>query len=135
MVGGRGKAGGIKLAPTPQAARAAAEDLLGKPLKGLTVHKVLIEEAVEIEAEIYLGLTQDRSAAQFVFLASSSGGIEIEEVARQTPHLIAKTQIHPLVGLCSFHALELAQAIQLPQPYWSDFSRICRCLLGHRNEK
>src|SRR4030065_458705 len=90
LVGGRGKAGGIHLAQTPQEALQAAERILGMFIKGLPFRKVLIDEASSIQSEIYLGITNDRQARNPIFMASSAGGIEIEEGARPTPQKIIK---------------------------------------------
>ena len=83
LVGGRGKAGGIKLAQTPDEAEEVAGRILGMDIKGLTVQKVLVDEAADIRAEIYLGAVLDRSARRVAIMASSEGGVEIEEVAAQ----------------------------------------------------
>ncbi len=97
-VGGRGKAGGIKLVETPAEARAAAEALLGKPLKGFLVHHVLVEEALPIAAEYYLSVTIDRTPKRPVMIASAMGGVDIEEVAASTPERIARLVIDPAYG-------------------------------------
>src|SRR5437762_13057696 len=78
-VGGRGKAGGIKLVSTPEEARAAAEGMLGKPLKGLIVHHVLVEEALAIASEYYLSVIVDRMTKRPMMIASAMGGVDIEE--------------------------------------------------------
>lgn len=95
-IGGRGKAGGIKLANTPQEAMVKASQLLGKPLKGLMVNKVLVEEAVEYKKQFYVGFTIDRSRRKNVFIFSIQGGVEVEEVARSAPEAICKVFISPL---------------------------------------
>src|SRR3990172_4010922 len=79
LVGGRGKAGGVKLANGPKEAEAAAKEILGMEIKGLPVKKVLVDLAIEIASEIYLGITNDRAARQPVIIASAAGGVEIEE--------------------------------------------------------
>lgn len=101
-VGGRGKAGGIKLAKDAEEAREAAKLMLGNKLKGLTVEKVLVEEAVDIRQEYYLGVTIDRAAQRDVIMVSSVGGVDIEEVAEQTPEKIAKLHVDPSMGLQDF---------------------------------
>ncbi len=101
-VGGRGKAGGIKLADSPAAARAAAEGMLGKPLKGLMVHHVLVEEALAIAAEYYLSVTIDRTPKRPVMIASAMGGVDIEEVAATTPDKIARLTVDPAYGPMAF---------------------------------
>jgi succinyl-CoA synthetase beta subunit len=108
-VGGRGKAGGIKLANTPDEARAAAAGMLGQPLKGLIVHHVLVEEALNIAAEYYLAVTVDRTPKRAVMIASAMGGIDIEEVAASTPEKIAKMPIDPAYGPLDFELRLLAE--------------------------
>jgi succinyl-CoA synthetase beta subunit len=112
-VGGRGKAGGIKLANSPEEAERAAGQILGMQIKGLTVEKVLVEEAVEIEAEYYLGITLDRAAQKNVVMVSSVGGIDIEEVAASTPEKIARVHVHPGLGLADFQTNEVCYAAGL----------------------
>jgi succinyl-CoA synthetase beta subunit len=107
-VGGRGKAGGVKLAASPDDAREKASQILGMDIKGLTVQKVLVSQAVEIAQEYYLGLTMDRDARKLVLILSASGGVDIEDVAANTPEKIAKIHIDPLIGLQEF---QLKQAI------------------------
>ncbi|MBT4003304.1 MAG: succinate--CoA ligase subunit beta, partial [Chloroflexi bacterium] len=85
LVGGRGKAGGIKLAKSPDEAEKYAKEILDLEIKGLPVNLVLIDEAAEINNEIYLGITNDRGARMPVFMASAAGGVDIEEVAATTP--------------------------------------------------
>ena len=94
-VGGRGKAGGIQLANTPEEAREAARRLLGKPLKGLMVQKVLVEEQCEAEQELYLGIAVDRQRKRNVLLLSAEGGVEIEELAVTKPEAIRKLYLDP----------------------------------------
>ena len=99
LVGGRGKAGGIKLASTPEEAEAAASQILGMDIKGLTVEKVLVEEAANIAQEYYIGIILDRAAQKNVLMVSAAGGIDIEEVAATTPEKIARAWIDPGLGL------------------------------------
>jgi succinyl-CoA synthetase beta subunit len=108
LVGGRGKAGGIKIADTPEAAEAAARQILGMDIKGLTVEKVLIAEAVTYEKEVYLSLILDRGTKRFVMIASSEGGVEIEEVAKTNPDAIKKLAADPVLGLQPYQARDLA---------------------------
>jgi succinyl-CoA synthetase beta subunit len=103
-VGGRGKAGGIKVAKTPAEARAAAKQILGMDLKGLTVEKVLVEEASAVAKEYYLGFVQDRGAKAVTLMASAEGGVEIEEVARTKPEAIVKVTLDPCLGLHPYQA-------------------------------
>ena len=95
-VGGRGKAGGIQLAATPEQARDVASRLLGKPLKGLIVEKVLVEEQSKIEREFYLGIAVDRQHKKNVLLFSTEGGVEIEELAVTNPDAIGKLYLDPV---------------------------------------
>jgi succinyl-CoA synthetase beta subunit len=111
FVGGRGKAGGVKLADTPAQAEQAAGQILGMNIKGLTVEKVLVAEAITYEREIYLGVVMDRAAKRIVVMASAEGGVEIEEVAKTNPDAIVKIAAHPQLGLLDYQARELAFGI------------------------
>jgi len=118
--GGRGKAGGIKLADTPQAAEQAAGQILGMMLKtpqtppeGIKVRKVLIEEASAIDRELYLSITLDRARATHVVMASQAGGMEIEEVAARTPDRILREWAHPALGVADFQARRIAFGLGL----------------------
>lgn len=115
LVGGRGKAGGIRLADDPSSARQVAEDILGMKIKGLPVRKVLLDQAVQIQDEIYLGITNDRGARKPVIMASSEGGVDIEEVASKTPEKIIKCHIDPMMGLQNYQSRDLAAGIDLPE--------------------
>jgi succinyl-CoA synthetase beta subunit len=106
-VGGRGKAGGIKLAKTPVDAKRAAQEILGMSIKGFTVREVLCEVAQEITRELYLGLTLDRDARMPVLMLSAQGGMEIEEVAEQQPEAIARLYPDPWKGPLAFEVREL----------------------------
>jgi len=128
LVGGRGKAGGVRLAKTPKEAGELAARILGMKIKNLPVRKVLVDEAVEPITEIYLGVTNDRSASRPVLIASAEGGVDIEDVARTRPEKIVRITIHPLLGLQEFQARYLASAIELPRDYWRDFIRISKGL-------
>jgi succinyl-CoA synthetase beta subunit len=110
-VGGRGKAGGIKFADNHLEASEFAEELLGKEIKGLKVDKLYVEEKIEIEDELYLGITVDRNNNRYVVLASKEGGIEIEEVASKTPEKIIRHPIDPIMGLRNFHANHIGQKL------------------------
>jgi succinyl-CoA synthetase beta subunit len=107
-VGGRGKAGGVKLAKTPAEAASAAGKILGMSIKGLVVRKVLVSQAVEIEKEFYLGMVLDRAAQRPLVMVSSEGGVDIEEVAAKHPERIVKRTIDPLVGLNDYEGRNLA---------------------------
>ena len=108
LTGGRGKAGGIKVAKDSGEARAAAEAILGMDIRGHTVHEVWIEEASEIEAEYYASIVFDRSAKAPLLMLSTQGGMDIEEVADSNPGAIAKLHVDPLVGFQAFHGRRLA---------------------------
>jgi len=101
-IGGRGKAGGIKLARTPEEARVAAEAILGMDIKGFTVHELWCEQAAEVEREIYLGVTLDRDSRKLVIILSAAGGMDIEEVAETAPEKIVKFHPHPFRGALPF---------------------------------
>ena len=107
-VGGRGKAGGVKFADTPVEAAEAAQQLLGMTIKDIRVEKLYVEQKVGIVNEIYLGVTIDRNRKQHVVLASSEGGMDIEEVAAKTPDKIVRFYVDPLIGLQSYHANYIA---------------------------
>ena len=98
QAGGRGKAGGVKVASTPEEARAVAERILGMEIKGLTVHKVLVEPALNIDKEYYAGIVNDRSSKRFVLMLSAMGGVDIEEVAVTDPDKIVKIPLDPAFG-------------------------------------
>jgi succinyl-CoA synthetase beta subunit len=119
--GGRGKGGGVKIAKDVADAVEIARKMLGMRLvthqtgpEGRIVHRVLIEETLPIERELYLGIVLDRVAAKPVFMASAAGGVEIEEVAAKSPELILKEPIEPGFGLATFQARRLAFGIGLP---------------------
>jgi succinyl-CoA synthetase beta subunit len=128
LAGGRGKAGGIRLVNSPEAAEVAATQILGIQIKGLPVRKLLVDEAVGIQSEIYLGLTNDRQARCPVLIASAEGGVEIEEVARREPGKIVRLPIDPLLGLREYQARYLAAAIELPRDHWRAFIQIASAL-------
>lgn len=113
FVGGRGKAGGVKLANTPEEAEAVAGQILGMNLKGLIVEKVLVAEAITYQKEIYLSAILDRATKRVMMIASAEGGVEIEEVAKTNPEAIIKIPAHPMLGLLDYEARELAFAIGL----------------------
>jgi succinyl-CoA synthetase beta subunit len=124
LVGGRGKAGGIRLAKNPQEAEEIATQILGMEIKGLPVRKVLVDEAANIETEIYLGITNDRADRKPTIMASSAGGVDIEEVAEKTPEKIVRVGIDPLLGLRDYQARDLAAGIDLPRDHWRTFGQI-----------
>jgi succinyl-CoA synthetase beta subunit len=105
--GGRGKAGGVKLAKTPEEAKSIAAKILGMQIKGLTVYQVLVTPAADIASEAYVGIIVDRAAKRPVFMVSRAGGIDIEEVAASTPEKILKLPVDTRYGLLSFEATQL----------------------------
>ena len=128
LVGGRGKAGGIKVAKNPTEAEQYATQILAMEIKGLPVRKVLVDEASAIEQEIYLGITNDRAARKPVMMASAAGGVDIEEVAATTPEKIIKVHIDPLLGLRDYQARDIAASIDLPRENWREFGVIANGL-------
>lgn len=111
LVGGRGKAGGIKLAQTPEEAREKSQKILGMDIKGCIVRKVLVAKAVDIGKETYLGLILDRKSKRIVMMASPDGGIDIEEVAKKSPEKIYKAYIDHTIGLKSYTARYLMEKL------------------------
>ena len=124
LVGGRGKAGGVKLAKSAQEAEELAARILGMSIKGLPVRKVLVDEAADIKQEIYLGITNDRMARKPVMIVSGAGGVEIEELARTDPAKIIREHIDPLMGLRDYQARKVALAMELPRDHWKQFGQI-----------
>jgi succinyl-CoA synthetase beta subunit len=116
--GGRGKAGGVKLARNAAEAADHASEILGMQIKGLTVQKVLVVPAAEIASESYLGLIMDRESQRPVFMVSSAGGIDIEEVAAKTPEKIVRLAVDPTYGLLPHQALTLGFSL------YRDFNQV-----------
>ena len=114
QAGGRGKAGGVKLAETPEDAVSRAEDILGMDIKGLTVHRVLIAPAADIRDEYYFSFLVDRANRDYLCIASVEGGVEIEVVAHENPDAIARVSIDPLVGVDDAKAAEIVAASRFP---------------------
>jgi succinyl-CoA synthetase beta subunit len=114
LAGGRGKAGGIQLAATPDEAEAHAAAILGMDIKGHTVHRVWVERSSEIEREYYFSITFDRGAKRPLLMLTTAGGIDIEEVAEKTPDRLARLHVDPLIGFEPFHARRLCFAAGLP---------------------
>lgn len=148
--GGRGKGGGIKLAKTSKEARECAEQILGMTLvthqtgpEGKVVRKVLVEEALEIEKELYLGMVIDRESSRPVIIASEEGGVEIEVVAEKTPGKILKEFIDPRVGMQPFNARKITFGLNLPKAVMKQASKLlmdlyrlfhaCDCSLAEIN--
>ncbi len=111
LVAGRGKAGGILFADTPEEAKTAAARILSMKIKDLDVDSVWIEERLNIKKELYFGITIDRSRRSHVVIASTAGGVDIEEVAASRPQEIKKLFVNPRLGFRGFHAMELASGI------------------------
>ena len=128
LVGGRGKAGGIKVAKDSAEAEKFATQILAMKIKGLPVRKVLIDEASAIEQEIYLGITNDRAARKPVMMASAAGGVDIEDVAATTPEKIIKAHIDPLLGLRDYQSRDIAATFDLPRDNWREFGVIAKGL-------
>jgi succinyl-CoA synthetase beta subunit len=129
--GGRGKAGGVKLVASADEARTFAAGLLGKPLvthqtgpEGRIVRRVYVEEASEVARELYVGLVVDRKAASVSVIASTEGGVEIEEVAAKTPDRIITEPVHPLIGLAGFQARRIAFALGMRDKEVGQFSAL-----------
>jgi succinyl-CoA synthetase beta subunit len=135
--GGRGKGGGVKLAKSPEEAKEIASSMLGMNLvthqtgpEGREVKTLLIEEGLPIDREFYLGITLDRSTGKNVFMASSEGGTEIEEVAAATPEKILKETIEPGMGLQPFQARKLAFGLGLPKELIGQAAKFMISLAG-----
>jgi succinyl-CoA synthetase beta subunit len=128
LVGGRGKAGGIRVAKDANEAEQLAAQILAMEIKGLPVRKVLVDEAAAIEQEIYLAITNDRAAKAPVIIASAAGGIDIEEVAKTNPEKIIRVHINPLVGIKDYQTRDIAAGIDLPREYWKSFNEILKGL-------
>ena len=129
--GGRGKGGGIKMASTPEETKAKAEEILGMTLvthqtgpEGKLVSKALVEEALEIEKELYLGMVIDRETSRLVVIASEEGGVEIEVVAAESPEKIVKEFIDPGTGMHAFQARKTAFGLNLPKTVLRDVTRL-----------
>jgi len=134
MMGGRGKAGGVKYSKDVAAARENAENILGKVLKneqnpkGEEVKRVLIADAAEIQKEYYLGATVDRGSRSIVVMGSAEGGVDIEQVARENPEALIKVYVDPRMGLLDYQARELAFGMGLGE-HARDFTRIAKGLV------
>jgi succinyl-CoA synthetase beta subunit len=126
--GGRGKAGGIKLASTPDEAEAVADRILGMDIRGHIVHKVLVVPAVAIRREYYLGAILDRANRCVTLMASAEGGVDIEEVARVSPEKIIRVKADRVLGLLDFQARHLAFALGLEGALVGGFVQIAKAL-------
>jgi succinyl-CoA synthetase beta subunit len=128
LVGGRGKAGGVRVVKDAAEAEEAALHILGMTIKGLTVHKVLVEQAANIGQEIYLGITVDRARRKPSMIVSAEGGVEIEEVARTHPDKILRLAIDPLRGLMDYQCRNLAFDVGLQRNFIRQFTESARRL-------
>ena len=124
LVGGRGKAGGVKLAASADEARSVAEQILGMDIKGTTVRRVLVAPAADITAEYYLAAVLDRAARRVLLMGSAEGGVEIEVVAAQRPDAIKRVHAHPHLGLLDYQAREMAFALGLGHSHLREFVAI-----------
>ncbi|MGK7229797.1 ADP-forming succinate--CoA ligase subunit beta [Streptomyces hygroscopicus] len=129
--GGRGKAGGVRLADDPSAAERTARRILGMDIKGHTVHRVMVAEPVAVERELYLAFTLDRAAGRFLAIASAEGGVEIEEVAARRPGAVARIAIDPAEGVTEAKAAEIAAAGGLPPAATGTIRRLWTVLTTH----
>jgi len=127
-VGGRGKAGGIKIATDEAEARQYAEEILGMDLKGYTVEKVLVEAGVDFENELYVGITMDRGEGEPVAMVSTEGGVDIESVAEETPEKIAREHIDPAFGLHPYQARKVVYGAGIPRDVAGDVASILATL-------
>src|SRR5262249_7692994 len=135
--GGRGKGGGVKLAKSPDEAEALARAMVGMTLvthqtgpEGRVVGRVLIEEGLQMERELYLSLLLDRAAGKPVMMASAAGGMDIEEVAASTPEKIVRVHIDPGVGIVPFEARRLGFGIGLDAAQVNQFVKLASALYG-----
>jgi succinyl-CoA synthetase beta subunit len=133
--GGRGKGGGVQLATSAGEVKRIAEEMIGMLLvthqtgpRGKQVKKVLVEQGLKIERELYLGILPDRSAAKIVFIASQSGGMDIETVALHTPEKIIKVYINPLSGIQSYQCRQIAYGLDIPAPLMKPFTTMLTSL-------
>lgn len=126
LIGGRGKAGGIKLASNPNEAEEMAGQILGMDIKGFQVNKVLIDEQSPggIDQEIYLAVLIDRAKRRPMVMASAEGGMDIEEVNENSPEKIFRAYIEPALGVRSYQTTYLASAMNLPRELWREFNKI-----------
>jgi succinyl-CoA synthetase beta subunit len=128
LVGGRGKAGGVRLADTPDEAARAAGSILGMSIKDITVRTVLVAPAASIAKEFYLGLILDRNAKAITIIASAEGGVEIEETARTHPEAILRLRVHPLIGLQEHNIRRVGYFLGIPADLRREFRQALRGL-------
>jgi len=127
-VGGRGKAGGIEVVDGPEAARSAAETILGMDLKGHRVDRLLVEAAVDFSTELYVGVTMDRSARRPVIMVSTRGGVDIESVAAEDPDAIAREHVDPHLGVYPYQARRVVERAGVGASVASDVAGVVRTL-------
>jgi succinyl-CoA synthetase beta subunit len=128
LVGGRGKAGGVQLAATPDEAAEKASEIIGLDIKGTTVKTVLIAPAADIAHEYYLGLILDRASKAITVIASAEGGVEIEETAKTNPEAILRLPLHPLLGLQEHESRRIGFFLGIPAELRKDFGKVMRGL-------
>ncbi|WP_323192483.1 ADP-forming succinate--CoA ligase subunit beta [Halostella sp. PRR32] len=128
QVGGRGKAGGIKLVENDDEAREAAEDILGMDLKGIHVDRVLVEEAVDFTNELYVGVTMDRGEGKPVAMVSTRGGVNIEEVAEEDPDAIVREHVDPAFGMHPYQARKAVYEAGVDRAVANDVASVLRTL-------
>ena len=128
LVGGRGKAGGIKLANSPDEAYELAKQMFGMVIKGHKVEKLYIEEQLEIEREMYVGFTIDRASKGFALIVSSVGGMGIEEIAVKHPDKIARVTVDPVYGLWDYQIRNVLYKSSMPKEYQKEVTRIIKAL-------
>jgi succinyl-CoA synthetase beta subunit len=128
LVGGRGKAGGVKLAANPTEAEQRAREILGLEIKGITVRTLLVAPAADIAKEYYLGLILDRAAKAITVIASAEGGVEIEETAKTNPDAILRLPLHPLLGLQPHNVNTVFSFLGLPAEQRRPFSAVMQGL-------
>ena len=130
LVAGRGKAGGIRLARTPEEAEEIAKALLGSEIKGARVRKLLVEKAAEIAREMYLSMTIDRASRSFVILASPIGGVDIEEIAAKDPGKILRVRVDPFAGLRDYEVRRVVKwlGFEPGSPQWAQAETLLRTM-------
>ena len=123
-VGGRGKAGGVKVARDAEEARMHAEQILGMDIQGLTVERVLVDPGADIQQEIYLAITNDRAVGKPLIMTSMEGGVDIEELNRERPDAILRERIDPILGLQGYQVTYIASTMGMPRAHWRGFGKI-----------
>jgi succinyl-CoA synthetase beta subunit len=122
--GGRGKAGGVKLAKSEAELRDVAGKILGLDIRGFKVRRVLVDPGVDIKSEIYLGVLMDRATKRPMIMASSEGGMDIEQVAKEKPEALLKLGIPPLIGLRPYHILQVGDFLNIPAELRKSFAAL-----------